>query len=186
MHLRIHDRRILAIDLRPRRFGYSVFEGPRFLLDWGANAYPSNGDPEGTVAARRLAALLRFSNPSAVVVKMERWESAKNDSVVRSMVEAITRETSSRSIPICLVGQNELASTFRDLQCETKYEIASVLTRIFPELLWKLPPPRRIWESEHPRMTIFDAIALGFTYWQRSAVEFPPYSENDNTGRGYV
>jgi hypothetical protein len=174
MHLRIHDRRILAIDLRPRRFGYAVFEGPRFLLDWGANAYPSSGDPEGTVAARRIAALLQFSTPSAVVVKKERWESAETDSVVRSMVETIIRETSARLIPICLIDQNEFSSTFRNLECGTKYEIASVLTRIFPELLWKLPPPRQIWESEHPRMTIFDATALGFTYWQRSSPESPP------------
>lgn len=174
MHLRIHDRRILAIDLRPRRFGYAVFEGPRFLLDWGANAYPSNRDPEGTVATRRLAALLRFSTPSAVVVKKERWESAKTDPVVRSMVEAITRETSARSIPVYLVGQSELTSTFRNFECETKYEIATVLTGFFPELLWKLPPPRQIWESEHPRMTMFDAIALGFTHWQRSSPESTP------------
>jgi hypothetical protein len=174
MHLRIHDRRILAIDLRPRRFGYAVFEGSRFLLDWGANSYPSSGDPEGTVAAKRLAALLRFSTPSAVVVKKERWESAETDSVVRPVVEATTRETSARSIPIYLIGQNELASTFRSLECETKYEIASVLTRFFPELLWKLPPPRQIWESEHPRMTMFDAVAVGFTYWKRSSTESPP------------
>ena len=171
MHLRIHDRRILAIDLRPRRFGYAVFEGAKFLLDWGSNAYPPSRGPENAVAAKRLAVLLRFSTPSAVVVKKERWESAKADPVVRSMVEAITRETSARGIPVCLIGKNELEGTFRDLQCETKYEIASVLTRFFPELLWKLPPPRKIWESEHPRMTMFDAIALGFTYWKRSSTE---------------
>jgi hypothetical protein len=37
---------------------------------------------------------------------------------------------------------------------------------MFPELLWKLPPKRRIWESEHPIMAMFDAVALGFAYWQ--------------------
>lgn len=173
MRLRIYDRRILAIDLRPRRFGYAVFEGTRFLVDWGAHTYPSNGDPEGAVAARRLAAMLRASTPSAVILKKERWDSAETNAVVRPMVEAIIRETSARSIPICLIDQNELTSTFRNLECETKYQIASVLTRIFPELLWKLPPPRQIWESEHPRMTMFDAIALGFTYWQRGSPGSP-------------
>jgi hypothetical protein len=126
--------------------------------------------------------MLRVSTPLAVVLKKERWDSAETNAVVRPMVKAIIRETSTRSIPICLIGQNELESTFHDLECETKYEIASVLTRIFPELLWKLPPPRQIWESEHPRMTMFDAIALRFTYWQRNSTEFSSYTDRNAGG----
>lgn len=174
MHLRIHDRRVLAIDLRPRRFGYAVFEGADFLLDWGVSGYEPGGDVGDSVAGKRLTALLRFSSPAAVVVKQERWDSAKTNPPMQSMVEAIIRETSARSIPIYLIEQNELANTFRSLECETKYEIAAVLTRIFPELVWKLPPKRQIWESEHPRMTMFDAVALGFTYWQRSGTQPAP------------
>jgi hypothetical protein len=168
MHLRIYDPRILAIDLRPRRFGYAVYEGPRRLLDWGVSGYPARDDGESAVAGRRLATLLKVSSPSAIVVKTERWESAKTNTGSRSLAEAITNESFARSIPICLLGQNELASTFLNLQCETKYEIASALTRIFPELLWKLPPKRQVWQSEHPRMTMFDAIALGLAYWQHT------------------
>jgi hypothetical protein len=35
MHPKSNDRRILAIALRSRRFGFAVFEGPNRLLDWG-------------------------------------------------------------------------------------------------------------------------------------------------------
>jgi len=179
MHLRIYDPRILAIDLRPRRFGYAVFEGPRMLLDWGISAYLPDGDGRGEIAGRRLAALLRISSPSAIVVKTERWESARTSTSpgARFLMDAITREASARSIPICLIAEDELKSTFVNLQCVTKYEIAAVLTRIFPELLWKLPPKRQIWQSEHPRMTMFDAIALGLAYWQHSSTRPPPPSE---------
>ena len=41
-----------------------------------------------------------------------------------------------------------------------KYEIASLLAECFPVLHWELPPKRKIWESEHYRMSIFDAAAL--------------------------
>jgi hypothetical protein len=173
MHLRIYDPRILAIDLRPRRFGYAVFEGSRMLLDWGVSGYPPEGNGESAVASKRLAALLKVSSPSAIVVKRERWDSAKTNAGSRSLAEAISSESHTRSIPICLVGQDELASTFLNLQCETKYEIASALTRIFPELLWKLPPKRQVWQSEHPRMTMFDAAALGLAYWQHASTFLP-------------
>ena len=48
-----------------------------------------------------------------------------------------------------------------------------MVARMFPELLWKLPPKRKIWESEHPIMTMFDAIAMGFAYWQRDGGRDP-------------
>ena len=173
MQLRIYDPRILAIDLRPRRFGYALFEGPRLLLDWGISSYPSMVEGGAEVAARRLQALLRMSSPSAIVVKTERWERAAASSSTRALTVAISREVSERSLPIRLIGQRELRGTFLNLQCETKYEIAAVLARIFPELLWKVPPKRQIWQTEHPRMAMFDAIALGLAYWQNSYIELP-------------
>jgi hypothetical protein len=53
-----------------------------------------------------------------------------------------------------------------NLGCSTKVEISTALARVFPELVWRLPPERKAWESEHPRQTVFDAIALGLAYWQ--------------------
>jgi hypothetical protein len=45
---------------------------------------------------------------------------------------------------------------------------------MFPELLWRLPPKRKNYQSEHPSMTVFDAVALGFTYLQSNGAELPP------------
>jgi len=54
-----------------------------------------------------------------------------------------------------------------------------LLADAFPELLPRLPTKRKIWESEHPRMAMFDAIALGFASWQRCDAENP--TANDFT-----
>jgi hypothetical protein len=54
--------------------------------------------------------------------------------------------------------------------CETRDEIAAVLARLFLDLHWRLPPKRRAWQSEHPRMAMFDAIALGLAYWQHQSM----------------
>jgi hypothetical protein len=49
-----------------------------------------------------------------------------------------------------------------------------VLGQMFPELLWKLPAKRTVGNSEHPRMVVFDAISVGFTYWQLNGTQVPP------------
>ena len=46
-----------------------------------------------------------------------------------------------------------------------KREIAQSIAREFPELEPRLPPVRRIWMSEDARMNIFDAVALGMTFF---------------------
>ena len=46
-----------------------------------------------------------------------------------------------------------------------KREIAQSIAQEIPELEPRLPPVRRIWMSEDARMNIFDAVALGMTFF---------------------
>jgi len=55
--------------------------------------------------------------------------------------------------------------TFAGTGAGTKYGIATALVRAFPELLVRLPPKRKPWQTEDSRMSIFDAVALGLTYF---------------------
>ena len=47
----------------------------------------------------------------------------------------------------------------------TKHYIARVIAKQFPELEHRVPPPRKIWRAEDPRMHIFDATSLGMTHY---------------------
>jgi hypothetical protein len=47
----------------------------------------------------------------------------------------------------------------------TKRQIAESIAREFPELEPRLPPVRKFWMNEDSRMNIFDAAALGMTYF---------------------
>lgn len=169
-----YDLRVLAIDLRPQQFGYAVFEGDERLLDWGVAYYRPGGEDGAAVAARRVAELLRVFLPSATVVRKVRREVTRNSFGVRPILKAIRHKASARGIPVSLIVRKEVREAFRKFRAKTKYEIACRLTVMFPELLWKLPPQRKSYESEHPTMTIFDAVALGVTYWQHNGTESPP------------
>jgi hypothetical protein len=173
MKLRIYNPIILAIDLRHRRFGYAVFEGHRLLRDSGLRVYRAVGEAEAAMASKRLMVLLKTFSPSAIVVKRERWDRAQTNSHIQSLVEVMARVAKAHSIPISLIRQDDVRKTFQNLDCETRDEIAAALARIFPELVWRLPPKRRAWQSEHPRMAMFDAIALGLAYWHHPSTELP-------------
>jgi hypothetical protein len=166
MHPKSNDRRILAIALRSRRFGFAVFEGPNRLLDWGMVFYPLNDGAQHAAASKRVASLLTLFTPSGVVVGRARQLNVRSDSGVRPILRSVRCEVSSRLIPVRLMKKTEVREVFRLFRAKSKHEIASLVVQMFPELLWKLPPKRRIWESEHPIMAMFDAVALGFAYWQ--------------------
>lgn len=167
MHPKSPDRRILAISLRSRRFGFAVFEGPNRLLDWGVVFYPLNDSARGAAASKRVVSLLTLFMPSMVIVGKARLLDDRNGSGTRTVLGSIRREASSRVIPVHVMEGAKLKEACRLFHAKSKHEIASALAQAFPEILWKLPPKRKIWESEHPRMVMFDAIALGFAYWQR-------------------
>src|SRR5690349_13745438 len=100
MRLRVYDPRILAIDLRHRRFGYAVFEGPRLLLGWGIRVYKAVGNVEAAMAGQRLDALLRQFTPSSIIVTTERWHRAQVDANIRLLEEAIITVATKHLVPI--------------------------------------------------------------------------------------
>lgn len=165
MRLRIYDPVVLAIDIRHRKFGYALFEGHRTILDWGQRVYPAVGDTERTLAQKRLSKLIALRQPDLIVLRKERWERALVDSNLTNPVMAVRSEAEARSIPIYLIDQAAIRTTFSRFGCETREDTAAVIVSIFPELLRSLPPKRKPWKAEHPRMSVFDAIALGLSYW---------------------
>ena len=48
---------------------------------------------------------------------------------------------------------------------KSKDDIAEMVAKRVPELEMRLPPRRRLWESEHFSMGVFEAAALALTYF---------------------
>jgi hypothetical protein len=167
MKLRIYDPVVLALDLRHRRFGYAVFQGHRTILEWGQRYYPAVGDAEREMAQKRISKLLIGIAPDLILLKQERWDRAHSDPHLANPLAALQDEAQRYSIPIRLIREEAIRAVFAVFGCQTKNEIAAALTSIFPELLRSVPPQTKVWQTEHSRMSAFDAIALGVTYWHR-------------------
>lgn len=164
--------RILAIDLRVSRFAYAVYEGPKRLLDWGGRACPPPN--RAALAAERVAELLRLFHPAAIVMKKDRKVGVRNAHILRRVGNGIRQQAAIHSIPAFIFSPEEVKESFSIFRVRTKDDVASVLTGMFPELLWELPRKRKKWDNEHPRMAVFDAISIGFAYFQRNGTRVPP------------
>jgi len=167
MKLRIYDPVVLALDLRHRRLGYAAFLGRQTLLEWGQRYYPAVGDVEREIAQKRISRLLTGIGPDLILLKQERWDRAHRDHHLANPLAALQNEAAKRSVPIRLIPENIIRSAFAVFGCRTRSEIATTIGSLFPELLRSIPPVRKMWQAEHGRMSVFDAIALGVAYWHR-------------------
>jgi hypothetical protein len=157
-----HDlqKRVLALDVHPRSFGYVVFEGPNRLLDWGVRSFRFGVNAVKVSVEAKVGALLEDFAPAAVVIrKPERRRNAK-------MLATVEREAHRRGIPLRFVSRQDVNRAFVGFEAN-KYEVASALAKQFPALAPRLPKKKKCWKSEDYRMGIFDAASVGVAYFTR-------------------
>jgi hypothetical protein len=164
MQQEICNTRLLTVHLRPQRFGFAVFKGPKQLLDWGGSTCPIS-DGGSAPIHKRISPLLEIYAPSVIIVSQMTKGERYGDP--RPIVSAIKKQAADYSAAVALVGREEVRRAFGRFGKTTKYDIAARIAILFPELMWKLPPPRKPWQTEHYNMAIFDAASLAIAYFSR-------------------
>ena len=71
-----------------------------------------------------------------------------------------------KSISVMCFTHSQVHASFGLAGSSTKYEIAQAIAKEIPAFASRLPPVRKIWMSEDPRQNLFDAAALGFTFYR--------------------
>jgi hypothetical protein len=156
--------RLLAVDPMPRGFGFAVIERER-LVDWGLKHIgPSN--PERVQATKQL--IHRYAPSFLVVEDMEHPECQKGARARKLFVElrALASELRVNFVAVSWRMVRERVGGGADANKEIVAQNACIL---FPELELMLPLHRKIWQSESPRMSVFDATALGIAFMEQPA-----------------
>jgi hypothetical protein len=152
-------RRVLALDLHPRRLGYAVVKNPSRLLDWGVWSYRRNGNAADVLVRGRLRPLLEFWRPSVVVLREPLRIRTPNPQRNRLLCQIMMAAKNYRArVQILKKGPADQAERL------TKYERAQAVIQRFPVLTRNLPPKRKPWESEDYRMSMFAAATLAMAY----------------------
>jgi len=170
-----NQKRVLALDVRPRSFGYVVLEDPDRLLDWGARSFRNGVNAVRNPVHKKLASLLEEFAPSAVILKNILSRPKKSGKRKRKY-DAITQQVQRHGIAVRAITARAIRSAFGANERLTKYQVASAIAARFPELAPRLPPKRKPWQSEDYRMSIFDAAALGVAYFSRYTKRSPDNS----------
>jgi hypothetical protein len=164
MRQAVKHERIIAIDLRSSRFGFVVFEGPKRLLDWGIKNFRQGVNAVRIPANVKLGDLMDEFLPNAIVL-MNREAETKGRARMR---EGLLREAEKRRITVHFLSPGEVKAAFVGSN-RNKYEVAAAVIKQFPELASRRPGERKIWKPEDYVIKIFDAAALGITYFARFA-----------------
>ena len=162
----IDRQRILALDVRPQSFGFVAFEGPGEILDWGARSFRRGVNKVRVPIGPKVVRLIDQYVPEVLVLEKPRTEK------IERMVTEIRKEAKLRKVPVRLLSPKVVDLAFSGHN-KNKHQIAAMISETFRELLSILPPPRRPWESEDYRMSIFDAGAAGIAYFARKKKENP-------------
>ena len=156
-------KRVIALDVRSRSFGFAVFEGPDEILDWGVRSFRSGANAVILPPSQRLRALLDEFDPSAIVINRKPKRNASTAKMIRTM----TSEADDEGIPVRFVTPEDVKKAFVGFD-SNKYEVAAALAKQFPALASRLPPKRKCWQSEDYRMSIFDSAAIGVAHFTGS------------------
>src|SRR5215469_3049241 len=154
--------RVLAIDPSTRGFGFAVLEGPNRLIDWGVKETKTD---KKTRSLKLITDLMEQYQPNVIVVEDYAAKGSRRCGRVRELINDIAKLAVKRNVKVRSFSRIKVKQMFSEFGATNKYEIAIAIAKRFPELAPRLPRFRKPWMSEDYRMSIFDAVGLGLTFF---------------------
>lgn len=154
---------VLAVYPTTRGYAYILFEGPEAPYDWGVREIRRKHKNECTVKSTHI--LLEKYRPDYLVIEDHTEEGSRRSSRIRRLYRLLIHLAATEHIEVVRYGKKALRACFAPAGARTKYEIAQVIARQIPALAHRLPKRRKIWMSEDPRQSLFDAAALGVVFY---------------------
>ena len=162
MNSREENLRYLAVHPTTYGLGYAVFEGNLRLLDWGT--YRARGD-KNQKCLLFLGVLIKRYEPRVVLLESRGPQDRERSKRIRHFVLNATIHIRKERLLLKRVPRQHVRELFKGQGAQTKQGIATRTTELFPELLQDLPPKRKAWMPEHPRMGMFEALAIALAYF---------------------
>jgi Holliday junction resolvasome RuvABC endonuclease subunit len=155
--------RILAIAPLSRGLGYAVMEGPDKLVAYGNKAILRDKNVGSLAWVNRFT---KFYQPDVLVLPNVTAADTRRAARIKTLHRQIVAWAGKQQLKVRLVSVTQVRRKLLGDAAGTKYSVAQMLAGKFPvELETRLPPKRRPWMSEDPRMDIFDAVGLAVTFW---------------------
>ncbi len=143
--------RTLALDLHPRSFGYAVFENTD-LLDWGLRKWPSG---QLKTAGRKICRLFDLWQPMRLLIR---------EGAPRREYEMAQSVALNAKVPVVDVRRAVVQDAFRSSKRLSRFDIAELISKRYPELQPRLPAKRKLTDNEPFQLRMFNAAAVGMAF----------------------
>jgi hypothetical protein len=149
----------LAIAPVHRGFGFAVLvKGHTRLLDWGVKHIEKDKNARCRAEGERL---VRQYRPDVLVLQDYWAKDVRRSARIRELGTELMKVAENHQVKVLLLSKKGISRAIAAGASDTKQKLAERLVEKFPhDLKSRLPPRRRPWESEHSRMSIFEAVAL--------------------------
>jgi len=155
--------RILAIAPLSRGLGYAVMEGPDKLVACGNKVILRDKNAKALAWVNRF---IQFYQPDVLVLPNVTAADTRRATRIKTLHRKIVAWADKQQLKVGLVSVTQVRTQLLGAAKGTKFAVARTLAGKFPsELETRLPPKRRPWMSEDPRMDIFDAVGLAAAFW---------------------
>ena len=162
---RARKTRVIALDPTTHGFGFVVLEGPSRLIDWGHSYVRACMNEK---CLKQITELIAWYRPQVVVIEDSESKESRRGPRVGKLLDEVARAAEDSGVSVARFSPREVQKTFAPRGSITKHQIAMRVGDAFPELSHRLPPPRKIWDGEDERMSMFDAAALALTFFRSS------------------
>ena len=159
---------VLAICPFSRGIAFTLFEGPLSPIDWGIKEVRTSD--RNTKALAVAIALIERLQPDVVVLEDYSRGHGHKSPRVRRLHRLIANYADGQAIEVIQFSKAGVRLCFADVGARTRYEIAQSVAARVHALSHRLPPVRRIWMSEDPRMSLFDAAAIAMAYFATARI----------------
>lgn len=161
-------KRDLVMALYPSStgMGWVAFEGPLSVFDWAI--FTAKWD-KNRKCLRKLDKLLQRLQPQVLVLEVFDGDKRRRACRIRKLCRKMMKVAAERGVHVEIYAREEVAACFAELGASTREEIAAAITRLVDGFEHRLPPRRRPWMSEDPRMALFNAAALALTHYRHEA-----------------
>jgi hypothetical protein len=153
---------VLALAPVSRGIGYVVLETIRVPIDWGATEVRQKKNA-GCLA--RAIGLIERYRPAVLILENCLLHGSRRSERVKGLLAHIAEAAEARGVPVMRYSRSDIGRVFATFGVRKKDDIAAGVAALIPELAPRLPRPRKIWESEHYGMALFEAAALAITHF---------------------
>jgi Holliday junction resolvasome RuvABC endonuclease subunit len=153
---------VLAVHPTTRGFGWVLFENPQTPVAWSI-VHARAGRDQHLIA--RFERLLDRYEPAVLVMEAFENGTSRRNARIQQLYRALVHEASVRAIEVPIFDRETIQAAFEKSGAKTRNEIARVIAERVEAFSHRLPPKRKLGNSDDTRQSLFDAAALALTYF---------------------